>query len=241
MPEDFARHVQHLALTVPNMQQHGVELFLAFCCGNSEAAIRTLQHVYRRELDEHLKRAGFDESTRQDVLQQLMLHLCAGDQPRILTYAGKASLCSWMKVATLRLAINMKPRNPVARSEIGELAISHLVDETRSPELRLAIEGARPLFQAGLARAMSSLSDRDTTLLRLFIVEGVSNESIAKLYGVHRATSARWIADIRRRILDEVQRTVTRDLGLHSSEFESLAWLVKSELQLSFRRLFGAA
>lgn len=241
-PEAFTRHVLHLAPSEANVQQHGIELFLAFCCGSNDGvAVRTLHQAYHRELDEHLNRAGFDETTRQDVLQQLMMHLCAGTHPRVLTYVGRASLCSWLKVATLRFAINMKPRIPVARSDVGELAMAHMVDEALSPELNLAIEGARPLFQAGLARAMALLSERDTTLLRLFVVEGVSNESIAKLYGVHRATSARWLADIKRRILDEVQRTVTREFGLHSSEFQSLAYLIRSELHLSLGCLFGAA
>lgn len=241
-PEEFAKHVDQLAASGSDVERHGAELFLAFCCGrNEDMAIRILEQCYHGELDVHLVRSGFDDATRQDVFQQLMLHLCAGNQPRILTYAGKASLAAWLKVATLRFAINMKPRTPVANSELGELAISRLVDETLSPELQLTIEGARPLFQAGLARAMSKLSDRDRTILRLFFAEGVSNESIAKLYGVHRATSARWIADIRRRIFDEVHLTVTRDFGLRSSEFESLALLIRSELQLSFRHLFGAA
>lgn len=240
--EDFTCHVQRLNPNVSALERHGAELYLALACGRrDDNAIRRLVHTYRPNLNVHLERSGFDASAQPDALQQLLLHLCAGEHPRILTYACKASLLGWLKVAALRFAINMKPRAPVAESDACIFASSRLVAESANPEMRLTIEAAKPMFQAAVARAMSRLTDRDTTILRLFFVEGISNEGIGKLYGVHRATSARWIADIRRRIIEDIHGVLVSDFGMNSSEFNSLAPLIRSELNLSFKRGFGAA
>jgi RNA polymerase sigma-70 factor, ECF subfamily len=240
--DDFANHVHRVSAKPSDLGRHGTDLFLALCCGSNDGrAVRILERKHRSNLDIYLERSGFDEPTRQDVLQQLWLHLCAGPQPRILTYAARASLAAWTKVAALRFAIHMKPCVPLANTDVGEIAICNFVAENASPELKLTVEYAKPLFQSALALAMSLLSDRDVTILRLFFVEGVSSENIAKLYGVHRATSARWITEIRRRILESVQGTLATDYGVDSSEFESLAFLMRSQLHLSFGRLFGAA
>ncbi len=240
--DDFANHVHRLGTTVSDLERYGADLYLALACGkNDEVAVRTLERVHRTALDAYLERSGFNVTERQDVLQQLLLHLCTGETPRILTYAGKASLAAWLKVATLRFAINMKPRTQAADSDVCKLALARIVADGANPEQLLVVEGAKPLFQTALARAMSNLSDRDTTILRLFFVDGIPNEGIGKLYGVHRATSARWIGDIRRRILEDVRHTLTDDFGVRASDFESLALLIRSELNLSLRRLFGAA
>lgn len=240
--DDFAHHVRRLAVAESDLERHGADLYLAFGCGKNEPnAIRLIEQVHRGEIQAQLTRAGFDEATRQDVFQQLLLHLFTGDCPRILTYAGKASLETWLKVVALRFAINMSPKKKSIRTDMPELVLSRIVADEHNPEQRLTAEVAKPLFQAALAKAMSRLSNRDATILRLFFVDEISNEQIGRLYGVHRATSARWIAEIRRRILDEVQSTLANDFGVHRSEFESLAVLIRSQLHLSLGRCLGAA
>jgi len=240
--ESFVRHVQTLQVTESDLDLHGEELYLALACGMTDpAAVRTLQNCYFPALDEYLTRSGFDGPFRQDVFQQLLLHLCAGDSPRILTYAGRAALTSWLRVATHRFALNLGQSSQLQGKRVSEVTLSHLMSPDINPEIQGAIDKAKPLFQAALRKAMDELKDRDRTLLRLCYLDGLSIDGIGTLYGVHRATAARWICDIRNNILEEVKSSLVEDFGLHASEFESLAFLVHSELQLSLMRVLGAA
>jgi RNA polymerase sigma-70 factor (ECF subfamily) len=223
-----------------DLERHGADLYLALACGMADPeALRMLERSFFPCLDEYLARSGFDAAARQDVFQQVLLHLCAGPSPRILTYAGRAALGSWLRVTVLRFALNLRCATP--RRHASDVGLELLFAEGADPERQIAVQKARPLFQMALEGAIGNLADRDRTLLRLCFWDGLTIDIIGGMYGVHRATAARWIADIRRRILQDVQSFVARDSGLHASEFDSLARLVRSELHLSLGRAFGAA
>ena len=240
--EDFARHVQVLQVSEFNLERHGEELYLALACGMSDPeGIRVLQGTFFPTLDEYLTRSGFDAPARQDVFQQLLLHLCSGEEPRILTYAGRAALGSWLRVATHRFALNLGHRDQLHAKREFDVTLNQLVSPAVNPEIQGTIDQARPLFQKALQKVMDTLKDRDRTLLRLCYLDGLSIDGIGTLYGVHRATAARWICDIRSSILKEIKSTLIQDFGLRASEFESLAFLVHSNLHLSLRRVLGAA
>ena len=239
--DSYAKHVSNLQTSASDLERHGTDIYLALACGKAEAeALRALEGRYFPALDEHLIRAGFDKTSRQDVFQQMLMHLCAGPHPRILTYAGRAALSSWLGVSALRFAVNLGTKT-LGGTGAAELTFARIVADDTNPEMRVAIERARPLFQLALSTAIDGLPERDRTLLRLCFVDGLSIDAIGNIYGVHRATAARWITQIRQRIFKKVQLVVTRDLGLHDSEFESLAFLIRSELNLSLRRVLGAA
>jgi RNA polymerase sigma-70 factor, ECF subfamily len=239
---EYTRHVQHHQTTAKELERNGADLFLALGCGLGDAhAVRGLQDKYFSALSNSLARAGFDSTTREDVLQQMLLHLCAGDSPRMLTYAGKASLGAWLAVTSMRLALNMRPRNCWGSNGNDSFEPERLFSDEDTPEVRLAIEKARPAFQAALQNAIVELPLRDRTLLRLYFLDRLTIDAMGSMYGVHRATAARWISDIRGKILGHVQSALSRDLGLAASEFDSLAFLIRSQLQLSLIRVFGAA
>jgi RNA polymerase sigma-70 factor (ECF subfamily) len=240
--QDYTRHVRALGTCEGDLERHGADLYLALACGLADPeALRILARSFFPPLDEHLARSGFDGAARQDVFQQMLLHLCAGECPRILTYAGRAALSSWLRVTTMRFALNMQC--PAARGgqRTSDVGLELLLGEGADPERQMAVEKARPLFQTALQAAIGNLADRDRTLLRLCFLDGLTIETIGNMYGVHRATAARWIADIRHRILKDVQSLLVRDSALHASEFGSLACLVRSELHLSLRRVLGTS
>jgi RNA polymerase sigma-70 factor (ECF subfamily) len=241
-PDDYAMHLQSLQVSCSNLERHGAELYLALACGQGDPkAVRTLERCFFPDLDEYLTRSGFEAATRQDVFQQLLLQLCTGQTPRILSYAGRAALSSWLRVATYRLALVIGERSHFPRKRDSDITLNHLFSSDVDPETQATIEKARPLFQAALHSVMADLKDRDRTLLRLCFLDGLTIDGIGTLYGVHRATAARWICDIRQRILREVEGVLVRDFGLRASEFKSLAFLVHSELHLSLIRVLGAA
>ena len=240
--KDFAWHVQNLEISELDLERHGEDLYLALACGKADPeGVRILQDRFFPTLDEFLVRSGFGGPLRQDVFQQLLLHLCAGEEPRILTYAGRAALSSWLRVATYRFAIYLGQSSELQSNRETDVTLNQLVSSDVNPEIQGAINKAKPLFQAALQKVMDDLSDGDRTLLRLCYLDGLTIDGIGTLYGVHRATAARWICDIRNNILKTVKSTLVEDFGLHASEFESLAFLVHSELHLSLKRVLGAA
>ena len=239
---EYSRHVRHLETSAKELEQNGADVYLALGCGlGDEHAVRGLQYKYFPALGNALARSGFDSTAREDVLQQMLLHLCAGDNPRMLTYAGKASLGAWLAVTSMRFALNMRPRNCRVANGNASFELEQLISDEDTPEIRLAVEKARPAFQAALQSAIGALPQRDRTLLRLYFLDRLTIDAMGSMYGVHRATAARWISEIRRRILEQVQSVLSRDFGLDASEFDSLVFLIRSQLQLSLIRVFGAA
>jgi RNA polymerase sigma-70 factor (ECF subfamily) len=141
----------------------------------------------------------------------------------------------------MRFAMNMRPRHGSRAGDCFPLDLERLVCDEDTPELRLAVENARPAFEAALRCAIGDLPQRDRTLLRLHFLDRLTIDTIGSMYGVHRATAARWISDIRRKILLQVQSMLSRELGMGVSEFDKLAFLIRSQIQLSLIRVFGAA
>jgi RNA polymerase sigma-70 factor, ECF subfamily len=238
--EDFCQHLQRLGTCSNDLERHGSDIFLALACGRGDPeAIRALSSRHLQTLDDYLARSGFDGDTRQDILQQALMHLCTGESPRILTYAGRAALASWLRVAVHRFALQMVRQNGNVAAR--ELSLDALVGPDVDVETRVTIEEARPRFQLAMQQALTDLDDRERTLLRLCFLDGLSIDAIGAMYGVHRATAARWLQNIRRQLFVRVQSTLQSELGLRDSEFESLAFLIQTGIHLSLRRVLGAA
>jgi len=236
---DYSQHVRRLNTSAEGLERYGSDLYLALGCGMGDTlALRALQDTHFPALEALLARSDFDKNQIEDTLQQTMLHLCAGETPRMLTYAGRASLATWLSVTTLRMALNTWPRKSPVELPV---ALDGLVADGRTPELQVLIENARPAFQVALESAISALPERNKTLLRLCFLDRLSIDAIGDLYGVHRATAARWISDVRQTILHDIQLKLCQELRLSTSEFDSLAFLIRSQLQLSLIRVFGAA
>ena len=68
-------------------------------------------------------------------------------------------------------------------------------------------------------------------------MDGLRTAQIATLFHVDRSTIKRRLAGCREQLLAQTQRHLRDKLGLSPTEFESLAGLVQSQLQLSVERL----
>jgi hypothetical protein len=71
----------------------------------------------------------------------------------------------------------------------------------------------------------------------MHIVDGLTFDSIAKVYGVTQPTVSRWVARARDIVLTEMRRLLREQLRLPESEFDSLAGLVVSQLDVSVSRV----
>jgi RNA polymerase sigma-70 factor (ECF subfamily) len=244
----LASFVEHLRVRLPAgrapaevLPELAVEdLYLAFACALGVApALEAFAHTVLAGVDAHVARfdasAAFKDEVRQ-ILATRLLVAPPGEAPAIADYAGRAPLSAWVRIATIRAALNLR------RGKAGEVerAAMREVDELAAAgdvELDVIRRRYRPAFEAAIARALAALPVRDRTLLRLRLVEGVEVDRIATMYGVHRTTMTRWLADVRAKLCDETHRILTAELGATDAELDSLAELIRSQLHVSLVRL----
>lgn len=68
----------------------------------------------------------------------------------------------------------------------------------------------------------------------------MSIDALGAIYGVHRATAARWLKDVNGRLFAAVQERFAIDLKVSASAFASLLTAVRPELRATLNRLLAA-
>jgi RNA polymerase sigma-70 factor (ECF subfamily) len=74
-------------------------------------------------------------------------------------------------------------------------------------------------------------------VLRYQLVDGWSIDRVGELYGVHRATAARWITTARDELGALIRTEVGTQLGITPTEVDSIIRLVQTRLEISFAAL----
>jgi RNA polymerase sigma-70 factor (ECF subfamily) len=147
-------------------------------------------------------------------------------------------LSAFVRVVAIRTALNLR------RGKAGEVERvdgREVEDLAAGQDLELDAIRRRygPAFEAALGRALAELAVRERTLLRLRFVDNVEVDAIASMYGVHRTTVTRWLAECRDTLATATQRILGEELGATAAELESLAGLVRSQLHVSLVRILG--
>jgi len=231
---ELLEHVDRVGTEPGDLALHGAELCLACACAHGdETALRIFEAEYVARVEPILKRLG-DGDFVDDARQLLRKRMLVGPEPRIASYAATGNLLGWLRIAALRIGLNAK-RGAFKPSEA--VLVEEIVRElpVEAADLPRYIE----IFSAALERAFGALEARDRNLLRLHHVDGLTLDRLGALYQVHRATVARWLAQARTRIFEEVEADVKRTLKLSPSEFQSMLGLVRSYLEASLSGLMG--
>ena len=180
----------------------------------------------------------FVEEVQQQLRDRLFVAGSAGS-PRIAEYSGRGSLTNWLRVIALRAAIDLRRSRSDLLSESGH----HIPVDEEGDDPEVGYIKSRYLgeFQAAFRASLRALSTEQRNLLRLHFFDGLSLDQLAVLFRVHRATAARWIAGARRSILDEARRLLGDRLEMSPAEFDSIACMVRSQLDLSITGFLGSA
>jgi RNA polymerase sigma-70 factor (ECF subfamily) len=243
----FVRHVAALIPEDADPNQvlgalHGADLYLAFACGNGDArAIALLEKQSFRNLPAAVMRTGIDRE-KLDEIKQLLRHklLVGGDSPpKILDYAGRGPLDAWVRVVAAREALTMMRKITREPFDCDDDKLLDFAAAGRDPEIALIKTSYAEDFRAAFQNALSGLTSRDRTVLRLHFVDGLNIDAIGSIYRVHRATVARWIANSREELFDNTHRLMRQKLGLSPSEVESLIGELKSQIDLSIPRFLA--
>jgi RNA polymerase sigma-70 factor (ECF subfamily) len=121
------------------------------------------------------------------------------------------------------------------RAHDGAAAEARLVAD--DPELNFIKASLRGKFRQAVTRAMGVLQDRERMIYRLYLIDGLSVERISKIYGVSHSTVSRWLAKARETVIAEARRVLREEMHLSPEEFDSVADLVMSRLDLSVSQI----
>lgn len=209
------------------------ELFLCCACAAGDRlAIEALEANYGAHIDAVLSRLGVSTEDVAQLVRQRLLVAEEDDPPRITRYSGAGSLAAWLRVTARRTALNAMRRLDPAEA-VQQLGLPDTVDD---PELDYLKRRYRDDFRVAFFEAVDALEPRPRTLLRQAFVHGMNSRQLGRMYQVHHATAARWVAAAREHLAAQTRVNLTARLRISEPELESIMLLIRSHLDLSIAR-----
>lgn len=222
--EQYARFLaERRTIGALELEPHA-DLYLACACSwGVPAAREALEHTIMTDVPKAVRRVSSDPEFVADVTADLRLALLSGvdGKPSALErYQGRGPLRSYVMVLAMRRAIDGKRRQKEIPTEPSDL-----VDRAAEPPTFARVDSSElsEAFLVALKERLSTLPPRDRNVLRLHVVDGVPAETIARMYGVHRATATRWISTVKQAVFEETRAALQRELNVSPGTFESFA------------------
>jgi RNA polymerase sigma-70 factor (ECF subfamily) len=240
---DDAELVRYLAARAPGAKvppvQHAADMLLACACGRGvpsavEAFHRSYGGVIARVLTRRRASTDMAEDAIQNVLERLLVAL-PGAAPKIAEYRGSGALRSWVATAAATTLLMMR-RTAERRREEDDAGFLAGLARDADPEVLYMKERYKAEMEEAITGALTQLSDRERTLLRLHLGEHMSIDELGTMYRVNRATAARWLAAARESLITSARDALRTRLKLSDRECESIGVLIQSDLQLSIAR-----
>ena len=241
-PLAFAAHLGACGAAVGGNEAavYAEDLYLA-CAAlrGDEAAVAKLRRLHRPVLAGYLRHLATSPAFIDEVEQRLWDAALVGNGAagaKLATYSGQGALAGWIGIAAQRIALMM-----VRHEQAEDRAIERVAADAdllaADPELAFIKEKLRTAFRRAISLALDTLDDRERMIYRMHLVEGLTVESIGRVYGVSHSTVSRWIGKARDAVLAEARRLLRDEMQLSPEEFDSVAGLVASQLDLSVSRI----
>lgn len=246
-PFDFVRYVAERAADgqVPPLR-HAADLWLACACVQGvPSACTCFLREHEPLMNRIMSRRGAASDMAADVRQALAERLLVGDpaagrHAKIGDYKGQGALRHWVATA-VATTLASEQRAAGRRREKSEAAADDALLGQADPELDYLKQRYAAQCHDAITQAVEALCTRDKALLRLHLKERLSIDALGSMYGVDRATAARWLAAARYNLKDQTVQRLRASLRLHAWEGESLLGLVNSQLDVSLLLHLGAA
>lgn len=221
---------------------NGRDLYLTCACAQGKPeALAAFESAFLAQVPAQIAHINRSPAFADEVCQVLRVNLLvgsAGAQPRIGEYAGRGALHSWLRISAVRVALRLSRRRVVdGQDSEGADGVDALVEPALGPELAYLKVRYQGEFKKALQEALAGVSSKQRNVLRLQLSSGLTGDQIAGLYKVTRSTVARWLSAARSEVLAVTQRLLQQRLQLSPDEFQSLAGVVVSQLDLSLSRV----
>ncbi len=176
------------------------------------------------------RRASSDDV--DEALQLLRARLLLGADPKLSKYSGRGPLGAFLRIAASNVLSNLRP--PLADAPAGHDL--EAVPDAADLESKLARKDQQERFRAVFREAVMALSARERALLRLSLLDGLSIDDIAPMYGAHRASVARWLSAAKERLSAITRSRLATALELEAADVERLLTSVQNGFELSLSR-----
>lgn len=208
------------------------DLYLACAYGlGIPGAVEALERRYMSRVATALSRLGTPALVIDDVQQELRQRLVEMQKalPNRKAYAGRGELSGWLCVCAVRDANRRRGRErQIGRLEGSEAVL--LASPHEDPEMAYLQKTYKRELSRAFQEALASLSSRERNLLRYHFIDGLSIDRIGMLYGVHRATAARWINRVRETLSTRTREGFTRRVSLSQEGFQRVLGLIESQI-----------
>jgi len=234
----YVAWVGSAAIAASDLTARAEDLYLAWACaGGDEHAHAFFETQFLSRVESYISRFRLAPHLLDEVCQRVRLKQLFGIRPGIGGYRGRGPLGAWVRATAVRVAFDVA-------AETGNRIIDHhaeLADVWRAfddgPEAATLKEAYRDRLICALEQSLGALGARDKTLLRMHVVDGLNIDGIGRVYKVHRATVARWLVAIRRRIFDDLRARAALSWGASSGDLRSLVRILRDDIHLSARRI----
>jgi len=220
------------------------DLYLAQACGAGVAdALAVLERDYLPVVAIQLRAMRAPDDAIRETTQSLRERMLVGDAtrgPRIAEYAGTGDLRRWLKTSAVHDYLNARKRRGREVDLEEERVLDALADPDQDPALAQLKHQYRNALREAFAAALDQLDARSKTLLRYQYVDGAPVEQICAIFGVHRSTMQRWLAEARGELADRTLAALRGRLGANTADAHSIRRLVQSQVEVSLPRLLEA-
>jgi RNA polymerase sigma-70 factor (ECF subfamily) len=239
---DEAAFRRHLTRIDPPASAPAADLALAFAALSGDPTAVAQVDRMLTELEEVLRRRRFAPEIVEEVLASVRakLFLPRSDEGAgsLEEYRGSGELRGWLRVVVTRAALRMV-RTTQRRRETSDDAIAEMLDDRRLEDQ--FVKGRyREVFRSAVERAFGQLTARQRAVLRQNVLDGISVEALASLYGVHRVTVSKWLGAARATLAEHVVTELRGQLHAETTEIRQLYAIVESQLDLSLSRILGS-
>ncbi|NUQ73404.1 MAG: sigma-70 family RNA polymerase sigma factor [Polyangiaceae bacterium] len=211
---------------------HASDLYLAcaYSLGAPGAAAALERHCMSR-VETALARIGTPEAVRADILQELRKLLVEMGNPErhLKGYSGRGALSSWLCVVAVRNARRRRENREMPVTPSSELLLRSTNDD---PEMAYLNRVYKQELNDAFRAAVAELSSRDRNVLRGHFIEGLSIDRIGLLYGVHRATAARWINRACDALCFRTKEIFCQRVSLSQEGFHRILPLIQSQVRI---------
>lgn len=218
------------------------EVYFAIACEDGmPAAIAHLESNYLREVEiaaAKLRATPDQAAEMRGRLRGILFGSEPGRAAAIASFSGRGDLRGYLRVIATRELIRAINRG---RKEVP-LDVDVMLDRlgiASDPDIDLMRRRYGDDVAAALRTSLVALDDRGRALLRYYLIDGWNIERIGEVYGVHRATVARWLVTAREAIGDRIRAELATRLALPLDEVSSIVRLVQSRIEVSFERLLA--
>ena len=216
---------------------HDADLYLAMALAEGDSnALKTFETDFVPQMDIALRRLRLAGGTADEVKQALRYELLVGDK-KIGDYAGRGELAAWLRVSATRKALKAVRRSD-REETLDEILLDHWPDATPGPQSKHLRSQYTAELKKAIREAFGALEVRQRNLLRQHILDELTIDDLARLYRVHRATCARWLADARADLGKHTRKKLVQSLGLaNKDDMDSMLRFLDSDIELSISKI----